>query len=144
MKIVKTCGIALGLLVAAGLALFVLIQLIPYGHDHSNPPVLQEPDWDAQTRAIAKKACFDCHSNEVVWPWYSNVAPVSWLVQSDVEEGRSRLNFSEWGSRRMETDEIGELVAEGEMPPTKYLIMHPDANLTNAERQILINAFGER
>ncbi len=144
MKIVKTCGIALGLLVAAGLALFVLIQFIPYGHDHSNPPVLQEPDWDAQTRAIAKKACFDCHSNEVVWPWYSNVAPVSWLVQSDVEEGRSRLNFSEWGSRRMETDEIGELVAEGEMPPTKYLIMHPDANLTNAERQILINAFGER
>jgi cytochrome c551/c552 len=140
MKIIKTTGILIGLVIVAGIALFGLIQLVPYGHDHTNPPVVKEPTWDAQTRAIAQKACFDCHSNEVVWPWYSNIAPFSWLIQHDVEEGRSRLNFSDWG--RWETGEIGEVVAEGEMPPGQYLIMHPAADLTDAEKQALIQAFG--
>jgi len=75
----------------------VLIQLIPFGRQHTNPPVVREPAWDSpQTRALAKRACFNCHSNETTWPWYSSVAPVSWLTQRDVNGGRSHLNFSEW------------------------------------------------
>lgn len=141
MKVVKRLGIIVGLVFVAGVAFFGLIQLVPYGHDHTNPPVVQEPQWDAQTRAIAQKACFDCHSNEVVWPWYSNLAPFSWLIQRDVEEGRSELNFSDWG--RAEPDEIGEVLAEGEMPPAQYLLMHPTAKLTDAEIQTLMRAFGK-
>src|SRR5215831_3235209 len=75
----------------------VLIQLIPFGREHTNPPVTQEPAWDSPgTRELAKRACFDCHSNETVWPWYSRVAPVSWLTQRDVNGGRRHVNFSEW------------------------------------------------
>jgi hypothetical protein len=75
----------------------LLIQLVPYGRDHDNPPVQSEPPWDSpDTRALARQACFDCHSNETEWPAYANIAPVSWLVQRDVDEGRAVLNFSEW------------------------------------------------
>lgn len=120
---------------------FLLIQLVPYGRHHDNPPVVREPNWDStQTRDLAQRACFDCHSNETVWPWYSNVAPVSWLVQHDVEEGRQTVNFSTWG-RGGEGEESGELVeviAEGEMPPSYYLITHPEARLTSAEKQALM------
>src|SRR5690348_18457917 len=93
--------VVLGLVLAA-IVLFGLIQLIPYGHNHTNPPVAQEPTWDSpQTRDLAVRACFDCHSNETVWPWYSNIAPLSWLIQHDVDEGRQNLNFSDWnGSQR--------------------------------------------
>ncbi|MEZ4770229.1 MAG: heme-binding domain-containing protein [Caldilineales bacterium] len=77
--------------ILALVAVFLLIQLVPYGRDHTNPPVVQEPVWDSpQTEALARAACYDCHSNEVVWPWYSNIAPISWLVQRDVDEGRQR------------------------------------------------------
>jgi len=63
------------------IALLLLIQLIPYGKNHTNPTVVGQPKWDSQqTRDLAKRACFDCHSNETIWPWYSNVAPISWLV----------------------------------------------------------------
>ncbi len=85
--------------VRSGLVLvlaFVAIQFVPYGGDHVNPPVGAEPIWDSPgTRTLAKQACFDCHSNETVWPAYSRVAPVSWLIQHDVAEGRAVLNFSE-------------------------------------------------
>ena len=135
----KKIGKIVGLVILAGIVLFGVIQLIPYGRDHTNPPVVQEPTWDAQTRAIAQRACFDCHSNEVVWPWYSKVAPVSWLVQRDVMEGRSYLNFSDWGNSR--SREIGEAVAGGEMPPFYYVMMHPNAKLTAVEKQTLIQAF---
>ena len=135
-KFLKVFGFSvLGLVVLA-----LLIQLVPYGRDHTNPPVVQEPQWDnPRTRQLATRACFDCHSNETVWPWYSNIAPVSWLVQRDVEEGRSRLNFSDWNSfRGGEVGEVGEIVAAGEMPPAYYLIQHPTAKLTAQERQELI------
>ena len=67
----------------------VLIQFVPYGRSHTNPPVTGEPKWSsARVRQLTKDACFDCHSNETTWPWYSNVAPVSWLVQRDVDSGR--------------------------------------------------------
>ena len=119
--------------------LLVLIQLVPYGRDHANPSVAAEPAWDsATTRALAVTACFDCHSNETEWPWYTNVAPLSWVVQRDVDEGREVLNFSEWGPGQ-EADEAAEAVREGEMPPASYLVLHPDARLSDADRQALID-----
>jgi hypothetical protein len=140
MKKFKSFRVLAGVVIAAALALFILIQLVPYGRNHTNPAVVREPNWDAQTRAIAKKACFDCHSNETVWAWYSNIAPLSWLIQRDVDEGRRSLNFSEWGNT--ETEEIGETVAEGEMPPMQYLLLHPGAKLTDAEKQVFFQVFG--
>jgi mono/diheme cytochrome c family protein len=132
-------GRLLGLAVLVLVVIFGLIQLVPYGRDHTNPPVLQEPAWDgAQTRALAVRACYDCHSNETVWPRYSNIAPASWLVQRDVDEGRRRLNFSEWGTRRQEADEIAEVVREGEMPPFYYLPLHRDARLSSQEKTALV------
>ena len=126
---------------AALAAVFLLLQLVPYGHAHDNPPVVAEPNWDSsQTRQLATQACFDCHSNETVWPWYSNVAPISWLVQHDVVEGRERLNFSNWGQSTgegEETEEMGETVLEGEMPMRNYLITHPEARLTDFQRAAL-------
>jgi mono/diheme cytochrome c family protein len=120
-------------------AAFLLIQLVPYGRDHANPPVGSEPDWDsATTRALAVRACFDCHSSETAWPWYTNVAPISWLALHDVEEGRDTLNFSAWGSGQ-EADDAAHTVAEGEMPPFYYTWLHPDASLSDAERQSLID-----
>lgn len=120
---------------------FLLIQLVPYGRNHTNPPVVSEPNWDSpETRALAERACFDCHSNETVWPWYSNIAPVSWLVYHDTEEGREYLNFSEWGSNREgeEGEEMVEQIKKGEMPLPIYLPTHPEARLTPAEKSALI------
>lgn len=130
------------ILVAVIVAGFLLLQVVPYGRAHDNPPVVSEPNWDSpQTRELAQRACFDCHSNETVWPWYSNVAPVSWLVQHDVEEGRMYLNFSDWtnsgNDESHESDELGEVIFEGEMPPAQFLLMHPEAKLTDAEKQAL-------
>ncbi len=119
--------------------LFGLIQLVPYGRNHTNPPVIQEPKWDSpQTRELVKRACFDCHSNETVWPWYSNIAPISWLVQRDVEVGRRKLNFSEWNRPQDEPGEAVEVVRKGEMPPPYYLLTHPNARLSPAEKEALI------
>ena len=132
----------IGLLLAAAVVLFGLIQLVPYGRNHTNPAVVQEPQWDSpQTRALAQRACFDCHSNETVWPWYSNVAPFSWLIQHDVDEGRQRMNLSEYGSRRLRTGEVSEVISRGSMPPAQYLILHPSARLTTEEKNLLINGF---
>lgn len=121
------------------LAVFLALQLVPYGREHTNPPVRAEPAWDApQTRELTRRACFDCHSNETNWPWYSHVAPVSWLVQRDVEEGRAKLNYSEWDRPQEETSESAEAVREAKMPPRGYLLPHPEARLSDAERQSLI------
>jgi len=119
--------------------LFLVAQLIPYGRDHTNPAVQQEPQWDTpQTRELAKRACFNCHSNETVWPWYSSIAPVSWLVYHDVAEGRSHVNFSELNRGEQHVDEAAEMVQNGEMPPSIYLLMHHEARLSAAEKQTLI------
>ncbi|MCB8945661.1 MAG: heme-binding domain-containing protein [Ardenticatenaceae bacterium] len=139
MKSLITRIIKIGLV--AGVGGFLLIQLVPYGRNHNNPPVLSEPNWDSpQTRELADRACFDCHSNETVWPWYSHVAPVSWLVQHDTDEGREHLNFSTWneGGKGREPDEAMEVIAEGEMPPPVYLITHPEARLTAVEKEALM------
>lgn len=130
-------------LIIAAILLIVLaflIQLIPYGHNHTNPPVVKEPNWNSpETRQIAQRACFDCHSNETVWPWYSNIAPMSWLVQRDVDVARSRMNFSDWGRMSVEAGEISENISEGEMPPFQYLLMHPAAHLSEQEKARFID-----
>ena len=116
------------------------IQLIPYGRDHTNPPVTGEPAWDsAATRETAVKACFDCHSNETVWPWYSNIAPFSWRLQNHVDEGSAKLNFSEWGTGEQEVEHIVGVVREGEMPPWDYLPLHPEARLSDAETSTFLD-----
>ncbi len=121
------------------LGLFAIIQLIPYGRAHSNPPVRMEPQWDSsRTRELAKRACYDCHSNETAWPWYSNIAPMSWLVQSDVHEARGMMNFSEWDRPQKEADEAAEQVQKGEMPLWFYVPLHPQARLSAEEKQALI------
>lgn len=126
-----------GVLILA--AVFAALQLVPCGRDHKNPPVVSEPAWDSpQTREFAVRACFDCHSNETAWPWYSNVAPISWLVQDHVAEGRSELNFSEWNRTQDEADESAETVRDGEMPPLYYLITHAKARLDRPEKDALI------
>lgn len=127
-----------GIAVLVFVGVFVVIQLIPYGHQHSNPPVQEEPAWpDTQTRDLAARACFDCHSNETAWPWYSNIAPISWLIENDVQEGRGRLNFSEWNRPQHERGEIAEVIYEGEMPPSYFLILHPEAKLSTEEMRTL-------
>jgi len=115
----------------------LLIQLIPYGRDHNNPPIISEPQWDSlRTRQLFMQTCGDCHSNETVWPWYSNIAPVSWLIQRDVDEGRDKFNISEW-NRTQEGDEAFEVFKEGEMPLKPYLLLHPKARLSNQDRDSL-------
>lgn len=122
------------------LAAFLLIQLVPYGRNHTNPSVQSEPAWDSQqTRTLTERACYDCHSNETQWPAYSYVAPASWLLQRDVEEGRAELNFSEWNRQRLEeTEELTEPILEGSMPPGYYVVVHPSSNLTPDEKSALV------
>ena len=117
----------------------VVIQVVPFGRQHTNPPIVKEPAWDSpQTRALAKRACFDCHSNETTWPWYSSVAPVSWLTQRDVNGGRRHLNFSEWNTPQRHAGHAAEEIQKGDMPLWFYLPMHPAARLTPAEKAALI------
>ncbi len=134
-------ALVFGVLIAlGGVAVFSLvIQAVPYGRDHTNPPVGLEPVWDSpQTRELAVRACFDCHSNETVWPWYSNIAPVSWLIQRDVDKGRAKLNYSEWDRPQDEGDESAEELREGDMPPWFYPIPDPKRRLSGLERASLI------
>ena len=122
---------------ALGLAALLLaIQLVPYGRDHDNPPVTRDAPWPTpEGRRPAVAACYDCHSNETKWPWYSHVAPMSWLVQRDVENGRRELNFSNWDG---DADDAAESVADGSMPPRNYTLLHPDARLSDEEKAALI------
>ena len=119
--------------------LLVGVQLVPYGRDHDNPAVTRDAPWpSAEARRLAVAACYDCHSNETDWPWYSNVAPMSWLVQRDVDRGREAVNFSTWDRRQDEDgDDLAEAVADGSMPPRNYLLLHADARLSPEEEAAL-------
>lgn len=118
----------------------IAIQFIPYGKDHTNPPVISEPIWDSpRTKELFTNACGNCHSNQTTYPWYSNIAPLSWLIEYDVKEGRELLNVSVWGvQKKNEGTEAAKEVREGEMPPLYYLPTHPEAKLTDAQKQELI------
>lgn len=122
-------------------ALAVLIQLIPYGREHTNPPVRREPAWTSlEARALAVRACFDCHSNATKWPWYSNIAPISWLVYNDVTEGRQHINFSDWNRpEHQHVDEFEQVYQENSMPPANYLLLHPRARLSQSEQEQLFD-----
>ena len=156
--VIKIISGAVGVLLLLMVVAFIGIQFIAV--DQSNPPVLHEPAWDSpQTQALMDRACYDCHSNQTAWPWYSNVAPASWLVARHVHEGRAALNFSEWGlskgqgeteaeedearekaeGRESETEEIIEEISEGGMPPKSYLLLHPGARLSDTEMATLIS-----
>jgi hypothetical protein len=133
-------GVLIGIGVVVGV--FLLIQLIPVPRD--NPPVVTAVQWDSpQTQALWTRARADCHSNETVWPWYSKIAPVSWLVSFDVSRGRSHLNLSELSASSPRfsriSSEISHAIQEGEMPPGQYLLMHPSGKLSSAETQALMS-----
>lgn len=127
--------------VLAGAAALLLIQLVPYGHAHSNPPVTRAAKWPAGPgQQIAEAGCYDCHSNLTKWRWYSNVAPSSWLVEHDVQDGRAILNFSEWDKPQPDAREVIEMVESGEMPPLQYKVAHGEARLSSRQKEQLAKA----
>ena len=147
----RTRNIILGIL-GLGIIVFVIFQIIPAGSINAdfaspgNPPVTYEIKWDSpETEKLARAACFDCHSNETRYPWYSNIAPMAWLVNSDINQARKKMNFST-GSKLF-SDEMEENIESGEMPKPLYLPLHPEANLTPEQKKQLIDGliatFGE-
>jgi hypothetical protein len=121
-------------------ALFLALQWVPV--DTTNPPITADIEAPGDVKTILQRSCYDCHSNETRWPWYSTIAPFSWLVSHDVEEGREHLNFSEWDQLNTEEqvesmEEVWEEVEEGEMPLWFYLPMHPEARVSPADRAVL-------
>lgn len=121
--------------------MFAALQLVPYGWRHSNPAGTSEPPWPSPSaERLARGACYDCHSNETDWPAYSYVAPMSWLVRRDVDNGREELNFSHWDRDDDEADDAAEAVAEGSMPPGRYTVLHSAARLTDEEERALMAA----
>jgi len=127
-----------------GLALIVIvigIQLIPV--DKSSPPERGAAAAPADVQTLLRRACFDCHSNETVWPWYSQIAPASLLIARDVKKGRKEVNFSTWEKyddkrKARKLKEIAKQVEKGGMPLFYYLPLHPDAKLSPAERDQIV------
>ena len=137
----------LGLLIVA---VVLILQFIPV--DRTNPEIDKTKDFLTNVNAspeisnIIKTSCYDCHSNHTVWPWYSFVAPVSWVVADHVEHGRKELNFSEWTDfefkrKDHKLEECVEAIEEGWMPDGNYVKMHEEANLTSEQRELLIAFF---
>ncbi len=123
-RIIRRSATALGVLLVA-------IQFIPSSFDRTDPPVTGEPPWDTpQTRTTFMTACGDCHSNETRYPWYSSIAPGSWLIEHDIIEGRRHFNVSQWDRSQRGGDDAPEEVQRGSMPIGPYLLLHPEANFT--------------
>ena len=117
---------------------------------NTNPTAQSQPKWDsAETKALAQRACFDCHSNQTTWPWYSYIAPGSWLIARDVIAGRRALNFDDWQTSLARADrfpldqQVQREISRGDMPPSYFLWLHPDAKLTAAEQQQLIDGLAK-
>ena len=126
-------------LIGAGVASLLLIQLVPYGHNHTNPPVAQAAVFkDPRAAQLVANSCGDCHSNLTKYPWYASVAPGSWLLENHITEGRSKLNFSEWNKPQPPVDELAEKINSGEMPGWQYTLMHSNAKLSSADKKVLI------
>jgi hypothetical protein len=129
-------------LALGAIVVLALIQLVPYGRAHEDPtPTRQVRFNDARTQKLFDGACADCHSDHTTWPLYSNVAPISWLVQNDVDGGRRRMNLSEWDRRQPDLDEIQKVIVGGGMPPLQYKVIHGGGRLSSAERQQLAAGF---
>jgi len=127
------------------LVVFVAIQF--FGEERTNPPVGSEIQAPEDVQAILRRSCYDCHSNETRWPWYSRIAPVSWYTIEHVNHARSDLNFSEWPTFDPEEqehllEEIVEQVEKGEMPLASYLWIHQGARLSDEERARLMEWAG--
>ena len=125
----------------AVVVVFAVIQAIPYGRDHSQAAVTGEPKWSSpETRDLMVRACYGCHSNQAEYPSYANIAPISWAVQSHMDEGREKVNYSEFATNPDGADETIEVILEGSMPPGYYTRfgLHPTSKLTKAETQTLI------
>jgi hypothetical protein len=104
--------------------------------------ILREAQIDPETMAIVQRACQNCHSQNTEWPWYSHVAPMSWLIARDVQQARGHMNLSQWQDYSAEDrlrylSEIGSEVKNRQMPVERYLLLHPEARLTESERQQL-------
>lgn len=130
--------------------LFLAIQSIRI--DKTTSPINPETDFIALTSTnsevagMLKTACYDCHSNQPTYPWYTNIAPVSWWIKHHIDEGSHHLNFSIWGTykekrKNHKLDECIEMVEEGEMPMSSYTIMHGDAKLSDAQKLQLVEFF---
>jgi cytochrome c551/c552 len=122
------------------IAAFALLQFVPVKRD--NPPGPDTFTAPADVKAIVKKACYDCHSNSTKWPWYAHVAPASWTAASHVREARARLNLSNWARMTAEKQKrkslkIADEIEEGGMPLPMYLKMHPEARLSEKEKQTI-------
>ena len=129
-----------GMIVLAIAALAVLIQFVPV--DRTNPSGGGAIEASDAVRAVFVRSCYDCHSNETKWPWYSSVAPVSWVIARDVKEGRGHLNFSSWQDysqerRRRLAEEIYEEVSEGKMPLGAYVFIHRKARVAPGDIEAL-------
>jgi hypothetical protein len=129
------------------LVLLAVLQLIRV--DQTNPPVTADVAAPPNVKEVLRRACYDCHSNETVWPWYSRIAPISWAIHYDMAAGRSSVNFSVWGTLTPEErgkllKETAESVAEGEMPPWYYLPVHPQARLSSADKRLLSDWAGSK
>ena len=132
---------------AAGIAaLLAVLQFFPA--ERTNPPVEWDVDAPDEVRTILRRACYDCHSDETRWPWYSRVAPLSWWIVEHVEHGRSDMNFSRWptfdfGAQEYVLRSIEVQIEKNEMPLPSYLILHPEARLTEEDRRTLLDWAGE-
>lgn len=134
----STWKIVLGIIVI----IFIAIQFIPVGR--TNPPVTSDIPAPPEVKSILHRACYDCHSNETDWPWYSHVAPSSWLVAHDVHEAREHMNWSQWDQYDADDREdfikgIWKLVDKGEMPLWYYQIAHPESKLSEQDKMTIKN-----
>lgn len=130
-------------IVRAGVSIMVILvamQLIRV--DSTNPPIDSDIPTSTEVKSTLRRVCYDCHSNETEWPWYSHIAPISWFLAWDVREGRAELNFSTWSQYSTQQQlkklkESWEQITKDEMPPWFYLLLHPEAQLSAAERVLL-------
>jgi Haem-binding domain len=123
------------------IAVFVGVQLVSVAR--VNPPERGQPAAPSAVQSLLQHACYDCHSNETRWPWYSHVAPLSFLIVRDVTEGRKELNFSIWNQyeerrKTRKLKEIAEQIEKGKMPQWYYVSLHPNAKLSAADRALII------
>lgn len=138
------------------LAIVIILQVIPIGRpeviEQNKNDLLANNNIPDTVSVLLKNACYDCHSNQTVYPWYSYVAPVSWLVVRDIKVGRKHMNFSDWESlskmdKAGQLSDINDEVSMGSMPLVIYPIMHPDARLSAEQRQMIVDwtdDFGEK
>ncbi|MCB8944451.1 MAG: heme-binding domain-containing protein [Ardenticatenaceae bacterium] len=126
--------------VAGAILALLLLQLWPT--DTSNPPVISTPTWeDAEVAQLAERACYDCHSHETEWPWYTKIVPAYFLMAGDVQRGRQMLNFSKWEETcctKEQIDDMATAVTKNHMPLPYYLVLHPEARLNRDEQGQLV------